>query len=414
MLGRNPVLIPLAADSLDALRGRIEDIRRQIAGASDANLADLVPSSAGESQASDAPLRAAVLAYESGDCERRLTMLERWLEEGNPGLRWARGVFLGVGGRRPRIGFLLPGQGAPLSRSAGALGCICPEAAELYAKVELLDGGEDIPAERSQLAIVLSSVAALHAVRALGIRADFAVGHSLGELTALHWAGALDQHSLVNIARSRGEAMTVHTSPDGAMAEVQADERTLSRLLTGSQLTIACMNSPHRHVVSGPSRAVEGFMERAERRGVRAIRLKVTGAFHSPMMRDAVPVFERVLATNRFTHLQGRVLSTVTGAPLGAEADLPGLLSRQLEDPVRFAEAGLLAAQEADLLIEVGPGRMLAGMMSEIASIPVMSTCAEKSTLDNLVEVAGMTYAAGAPVNLERLLSQVDRRYTTS
>jgi enediyne polyketide synthase len=407
MFHRDPVLLAFAADGAEQLRRRMASVREQITGMSAGGFIDFARTTT-ESLPAGAPLRAAVLVDEAGDCESRLTRLEQWLDTGHPGLRATRGLFLGIGASRLQIGFLLPGQGAPLSLTSGIMGCLSPEAAEAYADVELCDQTGALGTERVQLAIVLSSLAALHAVRALGIEADFALGHSLGELTALHWAGALDQCSLIRIVRSRGEAMTAYADPEGAMAEVQADERALSGLLAGSELAVACLNSPSRHVVSGRSSAIEALLQRAADLGIRAARLTVVGAFHSPLMHDAVPIFERSLAETRFTPLQRRVLSTVTGAPLDANADLRALLSRHIEDPVKFAEAGRRAACEADLLIEVGPGRILAHLMSEIADTPVVSTRSEKSTPHHLIEVAGAAYAAGAPIDMRLLHAGVD------
>src|SRR5262249_12678400 len=122
-------------------------------------------------------------------------------------------------------------------------------------------------AETIQRAIVTASIAGLGLLDSFGIRAAVAVGHSLGEVAALRWAGAFDDSTSLRIASARARAMNEAQSPDGSMAAITASQQAVEALLNGDQVFLACVNSPHQTVVSGASSAVEKFVDRVRRNG---------------------------------------------------------------------------------------------------------------------------------------------------
>jgi enediyne polyketide synthase len=357
--------------------------------------------------AGEGPLRAAIVFADSEQLVRRLEILDGWLSERAPeGLRLGRGLVLGTARERPRLGFLFPGQGAPVHSGAGFLEELLPEAAGVYDQADGLRGSDEVPHELVQLAVVTASVAGLRAMAALGIEADFAVGHSVGELTALHWAGALDEPTLLRIARRRGELMTEHASAEGTMANIEAEEDVFAAITDGLGVTVACFNSPLNRVVSGPVQAVEQAVARARAADdARALPLQVIGAFHSPLMLETVPPFESYLAEETFAAPARQVHSTITGTELEADEDLPALLARQMTEPVRFLEAVQEAAAGADLLLEVGPGRMLSRLASEFAPVPAMPLRIGDSSPQDLLSAVGAACVLGMPVRTERLES---------
>ncbi len=349
----------------------------------------------------EGPLRAA-LAGDEGKLEERLRTADEWLDEGlGEGLRVAAGIALGRALGRPRVGFLFPGQGAPVVTDAGFLTDLVPGAAAVFERAKGLAGVEGVPDELVQLSVVTASAAGLRAMAELGIEADFAVGHSVGELTAYHWAGAIDEEALLRLARRRGAVMTEHATEAGAMATIEADDPTFARLTETAEVAVACFNSPKDRVVSGPVDAVQAVVDAARADpGARALLLPVVAAFHSPLMEEAVPVFERYLGHEEFAPLERPVHSTVSGAELEADADLPRLLGRQLTEPVQFLEAAREAAAGADLLIEVGPGRMLSRLASEFVEAPVLPLRIGDESAEGFMTAVGAAYALGAPVSI--------------
>ena len=134
--------------------------------------------------------------------------------------------------------------------------------------------------------------------------------------------------------------------PSGAMASIHAGYAEVLKRLNGDALVIAARNGPLQTVVSGEAGAVRRFTEKLRSQGVTATMLSVSHAFHSPLVGEVATAFSAHLSSQSFANLERRVISTVTAAPLAADADLKSLLSAQITKPVLFAEALNLAAPE--------------------------------------------------------------------
>src|SRR5690606_33365855 len=140
----------------------------------------------------------------------------------------------------------------------GALARRLPSVAAIHAGAPPDALADPVATQNAQPLTVVGSLAALEALRTLGIRASVATGHSLGELCALTWAGALDAAQVVELARVRGTAMAEHGRP-GTMATLDADAERVRDLLSAcsdEEVTLGALNSPRHTVVSGTSEAV--------------------------------------------------------------------------------------------------------------------------------------------------------------
>src|SRR5262249_36410541 len=210
--------------------------------------------------------------------------------------------------------------------------------------------------ELAQPAIITASVAALRLLKKCEIHGDLAIGHSVGEIAALHWAGAIDEEAAIRIASARGRAMADVGASDGKMASVRARRDHVEQMMKGSSLVIACVNGPEQTVVSGHGSHIEEFIAVARHRGFSPPVLPVSQAFHSPMVAPARIAFREHLFTESFRPLRKRVFSTVTGAELPPDAHLIRLLIDQIVSPVLFADALERARPEASLFVEIGPG----------------------------------------------------------
>jgi enediyne polyketide synthase len=193
----------------------------------------------------------------------------------------------------------------------------------------------------------------------------------------------------------------------GGMVSLAADGDAAERLLAGTGAVVAAFNGSARTVVSGPVSALEAVVARAGREGIDSTRLRVSHAFHSPLVAGAVEPLRQAFATllpgERGGRLVRPVVSTVSGRALDADADLSALLCRQVTDPVRFTAALAAARDEADLWIEVGPGRALTELAAESLSTPTIALDAGGRSLAGLLKAAGAAFAAGTPVKTEVL-----------
>jgi enediyne polyketide synthase len=364
-----------------------------------------------------ATIRAAVVASKPAELAEKLETLATWLRDGvKSKLEIADGIFLGSGGSTPRIAFLFPGQGSPTHLDGGMWRSRFESVRELYSRAELPGDGDPVSTRVMQPAIVTASLAGLKVLNQLGVTADAAIGHSLGEITALHWAKVFDEETLLRIARVRGASMAELGSPTGAMLAVAAPWPAVQAILNGDAVTIVGYNSPSQTVVSGDAAAIRNLARLAAAKGLQASLLPVSHAFHTPLVAAAVPVLAGQLKREKFSGLKQKIYSTVTGGRLDDDEDLRELLCRQVTSPVRFesALAALLGAgadtkgggrrkvdpdRGIDLLVEVGPGAVLSNLVRDAADVPVVALDAGGNSLLGLLQAFGSAFALGAPVN---------------
>ncbi|HET9283845.1 MAG TPA: SDR family NAD(P)-dependent oxidoreductase [Candidatus Angelobacter sp.] len=349
-----------------------------------------------KNQAGD--VRAACVAATPEELETGVKKLLEWCAEGAAErIDVTQGLFLGANTRHPRIGFVFPGQGSPVYVNGGMWSRRFPAIQELYQRANLPAVGS-VATEVAQPCVVTASLAGLHALELCGIEACIALGHSLGEITALCWAGACGEDDLLRLVKQRGRIMAEMAAPHGSMASVRAGHKQVKDKLNGDPLAIAAYNSPRQTVVSGKADAVREFTARLHSAGIAATVLPVSHAFHSPLVGDVATAFAEVLAKENFAGLSGRVASTVTGAVLEPDTNLRELLKDQITMPVQFSRALEIAAAECDLLIEVGPGAVLSGIGAECTAKPIISVNAGAESLRGLLLAAGAAFALGSSV----------------
>jgi malonyl CoA-acyl carrier protein transacylase len=261
---------------------------------------------------------------------------------------------------------LFPGQGSQTPEMRENVAEVRPDLLSLAEEIV----GEDAFARAdegtrfAQPAIFCASLAGWEALgRPSG---DFMAGHSLGELAALVAAGCLTERDGLELVALRGRLMqeSGERAGDGGMFAVMgagAADRA-PELADAHGLSVANDNSPQQVVLSGDRRAFPEAIAAAKELGLRPMELPVTGAFHSPMMAEAVPAFAAALDQVDVTPPQGTtVLSAVTAAPF---EDVRAQLAQALTMPVRWREV-MLAMRErgAERFVEVGPGRVLTGLV---------------------------------------------------
>ena len=399
----------MSARNLDELATKVEHLLTFAARISQAELSDL----ARELQRTltyDRVRAGIVVSSPSGLAERLEKLRSRVASGETTSIDPAAGVFLSTGTSEPRLGYLFPGQGSPSHVDGGALRRRFDCVRQLYERTRLPAGPDDTATEIAQPAIMTASIAGLRVLAELGITAQIAVGHSLGELAALHWAGAIDEETLLDIATVRGQAMKNGASSAGAMASIGAGIREVERLTDHEPVFISGLNSPHQTVISGEPAAVDVVVKRALAEHLKAVRLPVSTAFHSPIVANSADVLTRYLSNVNFNPLQRAVVSTVTGQAVTSPANLPDLLRQQITSPVLFMNAATVAeAEKIDLWLEVGPGQVLGGLMTDITNTPVISLDAGGPSLRGLLNAAGAAFVLGQPVNHAALF---DGRFT--
>lgn len=229
---------------------------------------------------------------------------------------------------------------------------------------------ELVETEVQQPALVATSLAVLAALRERGIEPDYVVGHSVGEFAALAAADSLTTEEAVALVRERGLAMAEAARENpGSMAAIlgldDPDVERVCRRILG--VWPANYNCPGQVVVSGERPAVEECLSEAEREGARrTVMLKVSGAFHSPLVARAADRLRPAVERLRFREPAAPFMSTVT-ARIEPAHRVGTLLVDQLTAPVRFTQAvSGLAREGVRTFVEVGPGNVLSGLVKRI------------------------------------------------
>jgi [acyl-carrier-protein] S-malonyltransferase len=230
--------------------------------------------------------------------------------------------------------------------------------------------------ENTQPAVLTTSIAAFKVLQEeKGITPQFTAGHSLGEYSALVVSGALTFSEAVKMVRLRGKFMQEAVPVgEGAMAAVLGMEREQVEKLCeeisyGEVLTPANFNCPGQIVIAGHSKAVERAIERIKQEGKKAVLLPVSAPFHSPLMKPAGERLEKALEEISVSDLKVPVVTNVEAEVNTLKDRVKGLLVAQVSSPVRWEESMRKMIEKGiEHLFEIGPGKVLSGLMKRIDS----------------------------------------------
>jgi [acyl-carrier-protein] S-malonyltransferase len=226
----------------------------------------------------------------------------------------------------------------------------------------------------AQPALVTAGYACLEAVKEIsGNKLNtpaFVAGHSLGEYTALVAAGAVDFTTAVRLARERGRLMheAGQKRPGGMAAILGLDETKLADICQQTDIIMANINCPGQIVISGAMENIARAMELATAAGAsRTVQLQVSGAFHSPLMQPAAEGLTKYIDATAFKSPSVPVIGNVNALPLTTPEDVKTELKKQLLNPVQW-QRGIeyMIKQGVSTFIEIGPGRVLAGLIKRI------------------------------------------------
>jgi [acyl-carrier-protein] S-malonyltransferase len=283
-----------------------------------------------------------------------------------------------------KTAFLFPGQGSQYVGMGKDLYDAYPVARAIYDQAnDLL--GLDIrnlsfagPEEElrktfiTQPAILVHSIAAFEVLKTKGLKPDLAAGHSLGEYSALYAAGALDLTSVVKLVKRRGELMFAEgTTNPGTMAAIlgMASDAVVALCKEVPGVVVpANFNAPDQVAISGQIDAVKQAAELAKTKGaMKAVMLPVSGAFHSPLLENSARQFADYLKEFAVKDPAFPVIANVTGEIETTATEIRANLERQLTSPVQWVKTVQTArATGCDQFYEVGPGRVLSGLVKRI------------------------------------------------
>lgn len=301
-----------------------------------------------------------------------------------------------------RIAFVFPGQGSQAVGMGRDLGESSPrwEAANAALGFDLktlvFEGPEaDLTlTANTQPAILATSIVALDALTAAGVRCEFVAGHSLGEYSALVAAGAIDFADAIGTVRARGQFMQEAVpAGEGAMAAILGLDRALvaqacEEAKAVGPVQMANLNGPGQTVIAGATAAVKKAADLAKAKGAkRAVLLPVSAPFHSALLQPAAERLAAVLQGLRFRDLGVPLVTNVDADLLREGSRVADTLVRQVTAPVRWDDGVLRLAKEGvTVAVEVGPGKVLSGLIRRIAPDMQVLNVEDRASLQATLE----------------------------
>ncbi len=387
-------LFLIGENSVDALKLKLNLLLSKASEISYAELTDLSCTLYKQIRQQDSH-RVAIEAATPDELKEKILKLIKVIE--NKDSFFENGIYYSNSSNALQIGFLFPGQGTETLTYPSLITKRFPILEKLIPAyiIENADKRSGISTDIAQPSIIATSIAATKLMEQVGIKANVAIGHSVGEISALYYAGSISQQDAIELARRRGKLMHESPAVKGCMISVSTslDMTGIKEIVDGSGVSIACINSPSQMVLSGSKSSIEIVSDILRSRSIPFTLLKVENAFHSVLMNAIKNSFVEALQGFDFHSPDLAVYSTISGEQVKTNEEIFQNLSRQVTDPVLFFQAFSKAASKADIWIEMGGGKTLTNLIRSFSDAKVIPLELSGNSIKGLARTFGAMYA---------------------
>jgi enediyne polyketide synthase len=443
------ILFLLATDTLEALYAELDGLVERTTQADFSALSFLASEWNSSYAYSSADFRLAILVATRDELRDRIIKLKEYLGHSpldiGDWIQFESGIMLGRAVEPVKVGFLFPGQGSQQHNASAHWLCRYEWGRDLLDLVEstleeygfpslssvLFDAGTEASAKGletefqegvalkplhhalyAQLATVLTSLLAAEFLHRLGIYPSVVVGHSVGELSALAEAGAIEIDTLIRLVAERARSMAEREENGdraGSMLSLLCSEAEAINIVDqiSGYLTVACVNGEHQVVLSGEAQSIQDAIEMAKTQGIKYSPLFVENAFHSRLMAHTAEKLRSFEWLNQeASAISIPMISAMDGSIRYGHIDLNEYCAAQVTAPVRFLDVIRTLGEQCDVAIEVGSGRTLTALMTEYYAFNELPTLAIQSvpgTNNDLHHIVGLLFAMGHTIHAELL-----------
>lgn len=398
---RDCELFPVTASGPDTFVSKLEQLQRVAKSISRAELTDLSATMT-NNMGRAARYRACLVAHTPEELYARITLLlQQVAKDVAFVIDIAQGIFYHSSPQVFKNAFLFPGQGAPTYDMHPVY-----ESLQFEYSIPVLSGSTSSSPDTSaaQPLIINRTLQALELLQFYGVEGSYGIGHSLGEIAALTWGGVLTPELAGEVAATRGNMMSVYGEKNGGLLALKCKEEeavTLVKEFTG--INITGYNGIDSFVIGGHIEIIDAVQQAAIARNIPSTRLKVSHAFHTPMMKESAVRFREMLKPIDFNPVEKNVISTVTGEAISLNEDYVQHLFEQIEKPVLFKQAVEKVKDDILFFFEVGPGSTLTRCLQGYDHLNVIPVEFGHTSLRGFMQVLAAAFVSGNEVNFREI-----------
>lgn len=342
----------------------------------------------------DDPFRLAVVANSPADLFNKLNRAATKLESGAAEIHH-KGIHFCYGVKQPRIGYLFAGQGSKVYDPENHIISQFPglPIPEHYPKC-----GKKDELGVVQPSIVGTAIVANELLNQFGVSGRLGLGHSLGEISALYWSGALTGDEAIDLAEKRGRIMECTPGLEGKMLIIGLPGDRVAELIGNQEIYMAAKNSIKQTVVSGAAETIKQFQNELKEKKIFTVLLPVSHAFHSPALQAIEQPFAEAVRAVGIKPPSRTFISSYSGNQASDAFDIQDYLVRQLSTPVNFLDAVTHAEDDVDVWVELSGDQTLFNIVKNISDKPIASLALDGSSMTGLFDALALVWASSHDV----------------